>query len=317
MARMLAKRAVLFIAALWVISIAIFFMLRVLPGDVAAIMAGINAPASRVRQLREQLGLNMPLWQQYWRWLIDLLHGNFGISIITGRTVSELVAMRAAITFPLISMSLIVALSIGIPLGSYQVMHRGRLSAVLRLIALIGGCVPALWGGMLLILLFGQGVGLLPILPAQGFPTEGWTAMPQAFLSLILPSLTVGMIVGSAIMRYTAAAVGEVMRSEMAVMALACGMSPRSVLRHVGLRLSIPQLISIIGLTFAHMITGVMVIENLCSLPGLGMGLIRDLGTRDLIVVQSELIMLSAVFLCIGFIVDVIHRLVDSRLGDA
>ena len=316
MFRTICQRLLLFIAALFCISAAVFLALRVLPGDVAQVMAGINSPHGKVEQLRAELGLNKPLFTQYADWLLGVLRGDFGVSVLTGRPVVSMILSRATITFPLIFLGLAIALAIGIPLGCFKVTHEGKLVQVVsRFTAISAGSVPALWGGMLLILLFGKGVGVLGLLPTQGFPTDGWSDFSEAFLSLLLSAITVGIIVGSSFMRYTSAVLENIANSEIAAEAMACGMTRKQVVWRVGLRLALAQLVSVIGLTFAHMVMGVMVIENLFSLPGMGMGLVRDVGLRDLIAVQGELFMLAALFLLIGFAVDIAHRLLDPRLA--
>lgn len=316
MFRMICQRLLLFIAALFCISAAVFLALRVLPGDVAQVMAGLNSPHGKVEQLRAELGLNKPLFTQYADWLLGVIRGDFGVSVLTGRPVVSMILSRATITFPLIFLGLAIALAIGIPLGCFKVTHEGKLAQVVsRFTAISAGSVPALWGGMLLILLFGKGVGVLGLLPTQGFPTDGWSDFSEAFLSLLLPAITVGIIVGSSFMRYTSAVLENIANSEIAAEAMACGMTRKQVVWRVGLSLALPQLVSVIGLTFAHMVMGVMVIENLFSLPGMGMGLVRDVGLRDLIAVQGELFMLAALFLLIGFAVDIAHRLLDPRLS--
>lgn len=316
MFRMICQRLLLFIAALFCISAAVFLALCVLPGDVAQVMAGLNSPHGKVEQLRAELGLNKPLFTQYADWLLGVMRGDFGVSVLTGRPVVSMILSRATITFPLIFLGLAIALAIGIPLGCFKVTHEGKLAQVVsRFTAISAGSVPALWGGMLLILLFGKGVGVVGLLPTQGFPTDGWSDFSEAFLSLLLPAITVGIIVGSSFMRYTAAILENIANSEIAAEAMACGMTRKQVVWRVGLRLALAQLVSVIGLTFAHMVMGVMVIENLFSLPGMGMGLVRDVGLRDLIAVQGELFMLAALFLLIGFAVDIAHRLLDPRLS--
>lgn len=316
MFRMICQRLLLFIAALFCISAAVFLALRVLPGDVAQVMAGLNSPHGKVEQLWAELGLNKPLFAQYADWLLGVMRGDFGVSVLTGRPVVSMILSRATITFPLIFLGLAIALAIGIPLGCFKVTHEGKLAQVVsRFTAISAGSVPALWGGMLLILLFGKGVGVVGLLPTQGFPTDGWSDFSEAFLSLLLPAITVGIIVGSSFMRYTAAILENIANSEIAAEAMACGMTRKQVVWRVGLRLALAQLVSVIGLTFAHMVMGVMVIENLFSLPGMGMGLVRDVGLRDLIAVQGELFMLAALFLLIGFAVDIAHRLLDPRLS--
>ena len=133
----------------------------------------------------------------------------------------------------------------------------------------------------------------------------------------MLPALATGITAGAGIMRYTRAALGDAAQSQAVSMAMACGMTRKQALLRVGLRLSLPQLVSVIGLTFAQMVTGVMVIENLFALPGLGAMLVTDVGNRDLIAVQSELFLLTAFFLLLGLAVDMAHHALDPRLKNA
>ena len=308
--RFVLKRLALFVVALFGLSVVVFAALRILPGDVASVMAGVNSPPERVTQLREQLGLNRPLIAQYFDWMSALARGDFGTSILTGRSVTSLVGARASITFPLIILGLLIALAIGLPLGCAAVLARSAtVRAVFHVLAIVGGAVPALWGGLLLILLFGRGVGLLDVFPSQGFPLDGWGAPGSAISALVLPA--------ASLMRYTRAVLGDLASSGYIDMARSCGMTRTQAVLRVGLRLATPQLVSVIGLTFASMVTGVMVIENLFALPGIGNGLVTDVGNRDLIAVQSELFLLTAFFLTVGLVVDLLHRVLDPRLKTA
>ncbi|KAA8819376.1 ABC transporter permease [Bifidobacterium rousetti] len=316
--RFLVKRLLLFAAALVGVSVLVFAALRILPGDVAVVMAGTNASASRVAELRAEFGLDRPYIVQYLDWAGGLLHGDLGMSALTGRSVAAQVGRRAAVTFPLIVMSLVVALAIGLPLGCAASIARSpRLRGFLRVLAIAGGAVPALWSGLLLLLLFGRGVGLIGLFPSQGFPADGWSGDPaRAFASLILPALATGFVAAAGIMRYTRSALDDIASDGGPVdMAMACGMTRTQAMLQVGLRLATPQLVSVVGLTFASMITGVMVIENLFALPGLGALLVGDVGNRDLVAVESELFLLAAFFLALGLIVDLTHRALDPRLA--
>ena len=255
---------------------------------------------------------------QYIDYLGGLLHGDLGVSAISGKSVALQVGVRSAVTFPLIVLSLAIALLIGLPLGCAAVITRNRRwRGLLHVIAIIGGAVPALWSGLLLILLFSRGSGLLGLFPSQGFPNDGWASPRRALASLVLPALATGITAGAGIMRYTRAALGDAAQSQAVSMAMACGMTRKQALLRVGLRLSLPQLVSVIGLTFAQMVTGVMVIENLFALPGLGAMLVTDVGNRDLIAVQSELFLLTAFFLLLGLAVDMAHHALDPRLKNA
>ena len=308
--RFVGKRLILFVAALIGLSALVFVMLRVLPGDVAAVIAGTNATPEHVASLRAELGLDKPLITQYGDWMLGLLHGDLGVSAIGGKPVAQQVATRMSVTFPLIVLSLLIALAIGLPLGCAAVLTRNpRLRGLFHGIAIVAGAVPALWGGLLLI--------LLGLLPAQGFPDDGWSSPLRALASLTLPAFATGITAGASIMRYTRAAVGDMASSQAVAMAMACGMTRTQAVLRVALRLATPQLVSVAGLTFAQMVTGVMVVENLFALPGLGAMLVTDVGNRDLIAVQSELFLLAAFFLLLGLVVDVAHRALDPRLKTA
>ncbi|WP_428886985.1 ABC transporter permease [Bifidobacterium dentium] len=316
--RFLGKRLLLFVGALVGLSLLVFALLRILPGDVAAVVAGTNATAERLTSLRAQMGLDKSYAAQYGDWVLGLLHGDLGTSVVSGKAVSAQVSSRASVTFPLIVLSLLIALAIGLPLGCAAVLTRNvRLRGVFHAAAIVAGAIPALWGGLLLILLFSKGIGLMGLLPSQGFPDAGWAAPLSAMAALVLPALATGITAGASIMRYTRAAVGDMASSQAVAMAMACGMTRRQAVLRVALRLAIPQLVSVIGLTFAQMVTGVMVVENLFALPGLGSMLATDVGNRDLTAVQSELFLLAAFFLFLGLLVDLLHRMLDPRLKNA
>ena len=316
--RFLGKRLLLFVGALVGLSLLVFALLRILPGDVAAVVAGTNATAERLTSLRAQMGLDKSYAAQYGDWALGLLHGDLGTSVVSGKAVSAQVSSRASVTFPLIVLSLLIALAIGLPLGCAAVLTRNvRLRGVFHAAAIVAGAIPALWGGLLLILLFSKGIGLMGLLPSQGFPDAGWAAPLSAMAALVLPALATGITAGASIMRYTRAAVGDMASSQAVAMAMACGMTRRQAVLRVALRLAIPQLVSVIGLTFAQMVTGVMVVENLFALPGLGSMLVTDVGNRDLTAVQSELFLLAAFFLFLGLLVDLLHRMLDPRLKNA
>ena len=248
--RFVLKRLALFVVALFGLSVVVFAALRILPGDVASVMAGVNSPPERVTQLREQLGLNRPLIAQYFDWMSALARGDFGTSILTGRSVTSLVGARASITFPLIILGLLIALAIGLPLGCAAVLARSAtVRAVFHVLAIVGGAVPALWGGLLLILLFGRGVGLLDVFPSQGFPLDGWGAPGSAISALVLPAVSVGIIVGASLMRYTRAAffhlpvcfhgIAELLRMAMEISGSRPGQCFMSARRAENLRIAI------------------------------------------------------------------------------
>lgn len=264
------------------------------------------------------MGLDHSYPRQYLDWANGLIHGDLGRSLLTGRPVAAQVGERAQVTFPLILCGLVVALALGIPLGCASALARSpRMRSFSHMVAIVGGAVPALWSGLLLIMLFSKGGALVGLLPSQGFPIQGWGQPGRALESLILPALSTGIIVGAGIMRYTRSLLGDMLSSGYVDMGMACGMTRTQAALRIGLRVASPQLVSVVGLTMAEMITGVMVSENLFALPGLGSMLVTDVGNRDLPAVQSELFLLAVFFLFLGLLVDVAHRLIDPRLRGA
>ncbi|MFC0265572.1 ABC transporter permease [Alloscardovia macacae] len=311
------QRLALFALMLWIVSVVIFLALRVLPGDVAAIVAGTNSTQAQYEALRTQLGLDQPLIVQYGRWLGQVISslwtGDLGTSLITGEAMSTRLASRAAVTFPLILLSMVIALVVGIWTAVASLTSpRAWVRDGLRVLAQVCGAVPALWAGLLLILAFGRGSGLLGVLPTQGFSSD---SLVSAAASLLLPALSVGLITGAQFSRYTRSALLEVEKDDYLTWSMAAGMTYAQAVRSTGLRLATPQIISVAGVTFASMITGVLTVESLFNLPGLATILLSDISERDLPAVQTELLLLAAFFLAVGFVIDVVQAWLDPRMA--
>lgn len=312
------RRLVAFVVAALVQSAVIFAFLRMLPGDAAMVLGGTTATPEQTARLRAQMGLDRPYPVQYLSWLSDVLHGNLGVSQLSGKAVGAQVGIRMEVTLPLAVLGLAVALAIGIPLGVLAVTARSaKLRRALQICAIVAGSIPALWGGLLLVLIFGKGVGLLGVLPSQGFPGGGWREPGRALASLVLPALSIGIITGAEFLRYVRSALVDVSESDYIAQAMVAGMTRAQAVRRVGLRLAAPQIVSVAGLAFASMMTGVVVVENLFALPGFATLLMNDLKGRDFLAVQSELLLLSALFLVMGLVVDLLHHALDPRLKAA
>lgn len=304
-----------FLLALFLLSLLLFALLRVLPGDQALLAAGMNSSKEQVARLRQDWGLDRPYPVQYLTWLVGIFRGDLGTSVLTGESVAAQVGQRSQVTFPLILLSLLIAGLIGVPLGLAGAGARKPLAQeVYRMAAIVAASIPALWSGLLLILLFGRGVGLVGLFPVSGFPDQGWASPDRALASLILPAVSVGILTAASIMRYTRSALLDLAQSDAIAMSMAAGMTRRQALARTGLRLALPELVSVFGLTFAGMVTGVLVVEQLFALPGLSGMLMRDIQNRDLLAAQTEILLLALLFFLVGFLVDVTHSLVDPRL---
>lgn len=311
MTRFLVGRLLLLVVGLLVASIIVFATLRVLPGDVAQIVAGTQSTPAQVEQLRQQLGLDRPVVVQYLDWTGGVLRGDLGRSLVTNGAVGPEIAQKLAVTLPLAGMSLVAALVLGVPLGVLAAVLRRRAGgAVIGFVAQAVAAVPVVWAGMLLIALFAV---TLHWLPTQGFPLDGWDEPGRAFSSLVLPALTIGAVEGAVILRFTRSATLTVLDADHVRTAAAIGLTrTRALLRH-GLPSVALTVLAVLGVQIAGLLVGAVVVEQLFSLPGVGRMLVTDVGRRDVTKVQSELLVLTSLVLVVGFAVDVVHRALDPR----
>lgn len=315
MIRYALTRLGLLVLGLAVASALIFLSLRVLPGDVAQLVGGTQASPEQVAALRESLGLNVPLWQQYLDWIGGLLRGDLGSSLLTGTPVLTELLSKAQVTVPLAAMSLTVALVVGIPLGVLSALgrrHAGGTAISVSAQAL--AAVPVVWAGMMLVVVFAVWLGWLP---PQGFPRAGWKDPAAAFRALVLPAVTIGVVEGAMLLRFVRSATLQALGQDYVRTAAAKGLTrTRALLRHglpnVGL-----SIITVLGLQVAGIIVGAVVIEQLFTLPGVGRMLVADVAARDLPKVQGELLALTGFVLIVGFVVDLVHRLIDPRQREA
>lgn len=315
MIRYALTRLALLLLGLFVASALIFLTLRVLPGDVAQLIAGINATPEQLAAIRERLGLDEPLLAQYLSWLGGILTGDLGSSQLTGSPVIGELAEKAEVTVPLGIMALTVALLIALPFGVISALRRGRPDGTaLNVGAQTIAAVPVVWAGMMLVIVFAVWLGWLP---AQGFPRAGWSDPAAAFRALLLPAITIGVIEGAMLLRFVRSATLQAVGQDYVRTAAAKGLTrTQALLRHglpnVGL-----SIITVLGLQVAGIIVGAVVIEQLFGLPGIGRMLVEDVGRRDLPKVQGELLVLTGFVLLVGFVVDLLHRVIDPRQREA
>ncbi|MFT4280279.1 ABC transporter permease [Microbacterium sp.] len=315
MIRYALTRLALLLLGLLVASALIFAALRVLPGDVAQLIAGINASPEQIQAIRENLGLDQPLIAQYGSWLAGILSGDLGTSQLTGTPVIDELVEKSEVTLPLGVLAMTIALIIALPFGVLSALRRGRPDGTaLNVTAQTIAAVPVVWAGMMLVVLFAVWWGWLP---AQGFPRAGWSDPVAAVRALLLPAITIGVVEGAMLMRFVRSATLQAVGQDYVRTAAAQGLTrTRALLRHglpnVGL-----SIITVLGLQVAGIIVGAVVIEQLFGLPGIGRMLVDDVSNRDLPKVQGELLVLTGLVLVIGFVVDLVHRVLDPRLREA
>lgn len=311
MTRYVLTRLALLVLGLVVASAIIFLSLRVLPGDVAQVIAGANGSPEQVSAIRADLGLDRPPLAQYLDWVGGIVTGDLGTSFLTGTPVVDELAQKAEVTVPLGLMAMFVALAVALPFGVLSALRRGRWDGqAIGFAAQTLAAVPVVWAGMMLVVVFAVVLGWLP---AQGFPRAGWDEPGRAIESLVLPAVTIGVVEGAVLLRFVRSATLQAIGADFVRTAAAKGLTRvQALVRHglPGVGLSI---VTVLGLQIAGIIVGAVVIEQVFNLPGIGRMLVTDVGTRDLEKVQGELLALTGLVLVIGFVVDLVHRLIDPR----
>ncbi|WP_347978531.1 ABC transporter permease [Microbacterium sp. ProA8] len=315
MIRYTLTRLALLLLGLLVASVLIFVTLRVLPGDIASLIAGVGSSTEQQDAIRERLGLDRPLPAQYLDWIGGLFRGDLGTSLLTGTSVVDELAQKAEVTVPLGILSLLIAVVISVPLGVLSAMRRGRADGTaLSVGAQALAAVPVVWAGMMLVVVFAVWLGWLP---AQGFPRAGWNDPWAALRSLILPALTIGIVEGAMLLRFVRSATLQAVGQDFVRTAAAKGLTRDQALIRHGLPVVGLSVITVLGLQVAGIIVGAVVIEQLFSLPGIGRMLVADVAARDLPKVQGELLALTGFVLIVGFVVDLLHRVIDPRQREA
>jgi peptide/nickel transport system permease protein len=308
------RRLLILIASLFAASVLVFLVLAVLPGSPAQVILGTQATPASVAALTAKLGLDKPLWQQYADWVGGLLTGHLGTSYISGQPIWAQLSAALQVTVPLILMGLAVGVLIAVPLGMISALRADRPSgALVGALSQVGIAIPTYVGGILLIIVFAVTVHLLP---SGGFVT--WQQSPvQAFRSLILPAIALGVVEGAILSRFVRASVLEVLRSDYYRTARAKGLRPLQALRRHGTRNALIPVVTVFGLEMAGLIVGAIVVENVFTLPGVGTMLLQAVDNRDLLLVQDVVIGVTTVVLLLNFLVDLSYRLLDPRVGSS
>ena len=307
----LLKRIFTFLITLLGASLLTFLALEILPGDPARVILGIDAPQSAVDALRLQLGLDRPMWERYFDWLSNLVTGKFGVSYTYNVPVIELIKHRIGITFPLAILSMFLSALVAFILGVYAASRHNKIGDVSIMgLSQLGISIPNFWLALLLILLFAVNLGWFS---SGGF--AGWDkGLWNSFQSLILPAISLATVQGAILARFTRSAVLETMREDYVRTARAKGLSKRLTLwKHV-LRNAMIPVITIMGLQFANLLAGTIIVEEVFAIPGLGRLILQAISNRDITVVRDVVILLAALVVFINFVVDILYAIIDPRL---
>jgi peptide/nickel transport system permease protein len=307
----LLKRFAIFAVTLLAATVVIFAILDVLPGNVAEVMLGESATRESVQALNARLGLDRPPLVRYGAWLGGLAVGDMGMSVAYDTPVTELVKERLAVTLPLALMAMALTTVLALALGLYAASRHNRLGDVgVMALSQLGIAVPSFWFAILLVWLFAV---KLHWVSAGGFP--GWDdGLWEGVKALLLPTLALAVFQTAILARITRSAVLEVLREDFVRTARAKGLSQRQALwRHV-LRNAFVAVLTVMGLQFANLLAGTVIVESVFSLPGLGRLVFQAILNRDLVVVRNIVMLLAAAVILINFVVDVLYVVIDPRL---
>jgi len=307
------RRFIGFAATLVVAALVIFWLLDLLPGDPAQFMLGINATPDAVARLRAQMGLDAPAAQRFFDWLFGMMRGDFGISHTQRAPVAGLIWGRLGVTLPLAVFAMVISMIVGLPLGILAARRRGKaLDTVIMVLAQTGIAIPNFWFGMLLTLLFAV---TLRWLPTGGFIP--WHEDPvMALRGLILPSLALALPQASILARVMRTALVDVTEQDYIRTARAKGLTlGEAVWRH-GVRNALLPVLTILGLQFAYLVAGTIIVENVFYLPGLGRLIFTAISERDLILVRGATIILVVAVTATMLLTDIAFALVDPRLRE-
>jgi len=307
----LIQRAAISVVTLLVISMIVFTGVRMIPGDPARVMAGTDADAAGIEEIREKYGLKDPLPLQYVRWVGLALRGDLGQSIRTRETVVKTVATKLPITIELAFFSLLIAVGIAIPAGVLAAVRRNTLWDVLASSAsLCGVSIPNFWLGIMLILFFSVRLGWLP---ASGF-VPLWESPVANLQRMLMPAFVLGTALAAVLMRQTRNSMIEVMSADYIRTAYSKGLAGRVVVFRHAIRNSLIPVVTILGLQMGALMSGAVVTEQIFVVPGFGRLIVEAVFTRDYPLVQGVVLITAGSYVLINLLVDVSYSLLNPRI---
>ncbi len=317
MSYFLFKRILTLLATLAATSVIVFAVLEILPGNAAEVLMGPDADPAAVAAKAIELGLDRPALTRYGDWLLGLLRGDMGNSYAYGSPVAELIGERLQLTVPLAVLAMLLTTLLALAVGVYAASQHNRLGDTgLMALAQVGIAIPNFWFAILLILLFSV---KLQWLSAGGFDgwhfDDGlWVGLLEGLKSLILPAVALALVQAAILARFTRSAVLEVLREDFVRTARAKGLSRRATLWGHVLRNALIPVVTVMGLQFAELLAGTIVVESVFYLPGLGRLIFQSIANRDVIVVRNCVMLLAGMVVVVNFIVDVLYAVIDPRV---
>ncbi|CQD13020.1 TPA: ABC transporter permease [Corynebacterium striatum] len=298
-----------FVLTLFAASVAIFLLMRAVPGNPARVALGVNATEDAVAELTQTLGLDRPLITQYFEWVGGLLSGSFGTSLSSQQDITPLVLDRAQVSLILVGLAILLALAGAVPIGMWLARTGNTLVSALTQ---IGIAIPSFLVGIIMVAFFAVRLGWLP--------ANGWIPPDQDFggflARLVMPVISLALVQGAMLTRYVRSSIVDVMDQDYIRTARALGLSHAEALRRHGLRNAALPVLTVTGLQLTTLIVGAVVIESVFVIPGLGSMLLDAVSNRDLTTVQTLVMLLVFFTLAINLATDLAYRVIDPRLKE-
>ncbi|PMR76206.1 ABC transporter permease [Billgrantia endophytica] len=298
---------------LFLVSVLIFLLLRLVPGDPAQLLLGDLATEQSLARVRQQMGLDLPWPQQYLIWTGQVLQGDFGRSIQTGQEILPLILRRFGVTLSIVAVAIVIAALIAIPVGMIAAWKQNsRLDVGLVAISTLLLSIPSFWMGLLLLLFFGLHLGWLPVV--------GYVSLAENFqrglLYLIMPVITLVLVESGTLVRMMRSSTLEVLRLDYISHARAKGVGERTVLARHAFPNAFGPTLTLLGIMLGNLLSGIAVVETVFTLPGLGRLLVEGIYARDYPVVQGCMLFIAALYILVNIVIDAIHPLFDPRVKD-
>src|SRR5688572_26194862 len=312
MLRYVVNRIVLMIPTLVGVAILVFFLLRLAPGDpVQMMMEGANVPQHVLDSERARLGLDQPVYVQFFKWFGALVRGDFGVSIWTGRPVLHEIGIRLELSLQVAVMATILAILLAVPLGTLSAIFKDTwIDHLVRVISIAGLAVPSFWLGMVIILLLLTWFSWIPPLTFTPFLEDPWKNLSQ----LIWPALAVGYRYSAVAMRMMRSSVLEVLQEDYVRTARAKGVHERLVVARHAMRNALLPVVTVVGLEFAFLIGGLVVTEQVFNLNGIGKLFVQAVARGDYTMIQGLVLLVAVFFVMVNFVIDMLYGLLDPRI---
>lgn len=305
------KRLAATIPVLLVVAVVIFSILRLTPGDPAAIVAGDGATVQQIEQIRHHMGLDQPIPVQFFKWIGDVLQGDFGMSLISNLPVKDMILDRMGPTIAITLYTVLYTVIISIPVGIISAWRRGKaVDKVVTAGSVLGFSVPVFITAYVLIFIFSMGLGWLPV---QGYRPLSEGVWPH-IKHLILPVASLGTIYIALVTRFVRSSIIDTLGEDYIRTARAKGLNERSVLIHHALANAAVPILTIIGITITMLIGGVVVTESVFNIPGLGRLVVEAILAKDFTIIQALIVLFSVVDIVINLIVDILYKVFDPRI---